>query len=156
MFQRKLFKLTLSLILAVVMGVPVYGDASDTPRHKVVAGVAVYLGIVPSEMIQGHPPTHPESMMHGGIPTDRRDHIMIALFDEASGKRIIRATVKARISTLQGEGSWRTLESMTIADQISFGNYFIVPRAGIYRVEFEIRLPQRDDVIRLGFNGAIT
>lgn len=38
--------------------------AADTATHKVVDGVAIYLGMLPAEMILGHPKPHTEAQMH--------------------------------------------------------------------------------------------
>lgn len=114
--------------------------AADVPTHKVVDGVAIYLGVLPSEMVLGHPPSHTEAGMHGGVPVgEHRYHVMIALFDAATGKRISGAQVKARVSELALSGVEKTLEPMLIADTISYGNYFWMSGAGIYSIRVQVR-----------------
>ncbi len=62
------------------------------PRQifQVVDGVAIYLGVMPAQIVQGHPKEHPEVGMHGGAPTrGDRVHVVVALFDNATGGRIL-------------------------------------------------------------------
>ena len=116
--------------------------AADTPSHKVVDGVSIYLGVLPAEMILGHPESHAEVEMHGGIPTgEHHYHVTVALFDAASGKRITAAKVKAKVSQLALSGTEKELEPMHLAGTISYGNYFRMPDAGIYRIRVQVRQP---------------
>lgn len=116
--------------------------AADITNQKVVDGVAIYLGVLPSEMILGHPHSHTEAGMHGGGPADEhRFHVMVALFDAATGKRISGAQVKARVSELALSGTEKTLEPMFIADSITYGNYFTMSGTGIYRIQIQVVRP---------------
>ena len=71
--------------------------AEDTDLHQVVDGIAIYFGVLPAEMIRGHPKAHPESQMHGGIPTDLRYHLTVAIFDDTSSDRITNADVTVKV-----------------------------------------------------------
>lgn len=116
--------------------------AADTPTHKVVDGVSIYLGVLPAEMILGHPDYHAEAGMHGGVPSgEHHYHVTVALFDAASGKRITTAKVKAKVSELALSGTEKELEPMRIGDAISYGNYFRMPGAGIYRIRVQVLPP---------------
>ena len=106
--------------------------------RQVVDGVAVYFGIVPAELVRGHPQEHPEGQMHGGTPIGE-NHIMVALFEDKTGKRITRAEVTA---TITGPGNFKAekkLEPMIIAGAASYGNYFNMPGPGPYRIAVRIR-----------------
>ncbi|MDO9067071.1 MAG: hypothetical protein Q7W05_01285, partial [Deltaproteobacteria bacterium] len=37
--------------------------AADISQYKVVDGVAIYIGVMPAEMVKGHPRTHSEGVM---------------------------------------------------------------------------------------------
>ena len=50
---------------------------------QVVDGVAIYFGVMPAELVRGHPREHPESGMHGDPPVGE-SHLLVALFDERS------------------------------------------------------------------------
>jgi hypothetical protein len=108
--------------------------------RQVVDGVAIYFGVVPAELVRGHPPEHPEGQMHGGVPVGE-NHIMVALFEDKTGKRITRAEVTA---TITGPGNFKAekkLEPMIIAGAATFGNYFTMSGPGPYRIAVRIRTP---------------
>ena len=116
--------------------------ADDSGQHKIVNGVAIYLGVVPSEMILGHPKLHTEAEMHGGVPVGgHQRHVLVALFDNATGKRITNAEVKANVFEIGLSGVQKKLEPMLIAGTISYGNYFNMAGANPYRIVVQIRLP---------------
>jgi len=125
--------------------------ATDTATHKVVNGVAIYLGIVPAEMILGHPKPHTEAEMHGGVPVGKRQyHVLVSLFDAASGKRISGAKVSVRVYEINLAGTQKKLEPMLIAGTITYGNYFNIP-ANPYRIRVLIELTGVADVIETEF-----
>jgi hypothetical protein len=125
--------------------------ASDTPYHRTVDGIAVYIGIVPAEMVRGHPPEHPEATMHGGVPVGE-SHLTVAVYDAKSGRRIRNATVAARVTDDRGIVNVRkTLEPMLIADSPTFGGYFSMQSAGSYRIEIEIQVPGRTKAVMATF-----
>ena len=108
--------------------------------RRVVDGVVVYFGMMPAELVRGHPQEHPEGQMHGGVPIGE-NHIMVALFEDKTGKRITRAEVAA---TITGPGNFKAekkLEPMIIAGAATFGNYFTMPGSGPYRIALRIRTP---------------
>lgn len=134
------FKTSLHVVMSGIMALFLTGAfAADVPTHKVVNGVAIYLGVLPSEMIMGHPHSHTDAGMHGGVPVgEHYYHVMVALFDATTGKRITGAQVKARVSELALSGTEKKLEPMLIADTISYGNYFRMSGTGIYRIQVQI------------------
>ena len=125
--------------------------ADDAALRHVRDGVAIYFGIVAAEMIRGHPPGHPESEMHGGIPTDGSHHIMIALFDDNTGRRITNAQARARLVGATHVGGWRQLEIMTVRDQVTYGNYIKMPDSGMYSIEVEVHVPGHESPLRTTF-----
>lgn len=134
--------LLFGLLASILGALPMTSYATDTSRHQVVDGVAIYLGIFPAELIQGHRRQHPEGEMHGGVPAgEHRYHVTVALFDAATGKRITNAQVKARVSELDLSGTEKKLAPMAIAGTVSYGNYFRMPGDGIYRIQVRIRRP---------------
>ncbi|GBE08570.1 MAG TPA: hypothetical protein ENG90_09615 [Gammaproteobacteria bacterium] len=96
-FLKTFWKAALVLIgVAIFQPIAAAADAPD--NFQVVDGVAIYLGVVPAQVIQGHPKEHLESKMHGGVPIKgHRDHVVVALFDDATGKRIENAKVKGSV-----------------------------------------------------------
>jgi len=140
------------LLVAILGALPMTSWASDNSRHQLVGGVNIYLGIFPAELIQGDDKQHLESEMHGGVPAgEHRYHVTVALFDAATGKRITGAQVKASVSELGLSGTEKKLERMTIADTISYGNYFRMSGTGIYRIRVQIRRPGMAQAIEAEF-----
>ena len=122
--------------------------AADVPGNfQVVDGVAIYLGIMPAQMIQGHPREHMESKMHGGIPIKgHRDHVVVALFDNDTNKRIENARVMGNVVELGLGDQKKELEAMEIAGTITYGNYFDIPGKGIYHVKLKIYRPGKKTI----------
>jgi hypothetical protein len=128
--------------------------AADSNQHKVVHGVAIYLGVFPAEMILGHPKAHAEAEMHGGVPAGQnQQHIVVALFDNVTGKRISGAKVSAHVHEISLAGTQKKLEPMLIAGTVSYGNYFNMPATNNpYRIRVRIELPGVEGVIEAQFD----
>jgi len=132
--------------------VPAVSAAATASEHKVVDGVSIYLGIVPAEIVRGHRLEHPESEMHDGPPAGEHVyHIIVALFDQQTDKRISDALVSTSISEINHPGHQRKLEPMLIAGTIAYGNYFDLPGSGPYRIVVQIRRPGQPRVIETEF-----
>lgn len=127
--------------------------AADSATHKVAHGVAIYLGVLPAEMILGHPRPHTEAAMHGGVPAGQHQyHVTVSLFDAANGKRIGGAKVSARVYEINRAGTQKKLEPMLIAGTVSYGNYFNIPTTNNpYRIRVLIELPGVAGVIETEF-----
>ncbi len=54
------------LWLAGMLVLPVNASMAGSGYRQVSGGVVVYYGIVPAQIIESHPPAHPEAAMHGG------------------------------------------------------------------------------------------
>lgn len=127
-----------SVLLATALLIASPAGAAD--YYKTADGMAVYLGVLPAELVLGHSPEHPEKQMHGGVPRGKRQHhIVIALFDSRNGERITDADVSARVQELGLAPISKKLEPMTIDKTVSFGNYFALSAPGPYRIDVEIR-----------------
>ena len=110
--------------------------------YKTAGNVAVYLGVLPAEMVLGHAPEHPENKMHGGVPSAKRQHhVVVAIFDTKDGSRIGNAAVTTRVAEIGFGSIEKKLELMTIDKAASFGNYFSMGSPGPYRIDIEIRRP---------------
>jgi len=143
-----------SLLAASLFLFAVAAAAADSNLHKVVPGVSIYLGVFPAEMILGQPRPRAEAEMHGGVPAgEHRYHVTVALFDNATGKRITGAQVKANVSEVGLSGVQKKLEPMLIAGSVSYGNYFNMPTtSNPYRIQVRIELPGVVDVIEAQFD----
>jgi hypothetical protein len=129
----------LVLGLALVLAAGAGAGGAESKQFKTGGGLAVYLGVLPAAMIQGHPRDHPEEAMHGGVPSGRHAyHVMAAVFDAATGERVEDAVVEARVAEPGLAGVMRRLEPMLIAGTVTYGNYFTLRGDGPYRIIFSI------------------
>lgn len=113
---------------------------AQSPYTKTVNGVTFYLGVIPAEIVRGHPTEHPESTMHGSAPTGSGSrHIVVALFDAKSGERITDAKVSARVERLGLSADIKDLDPMQIAGTVSYGNYYAMPTGEIYKIRVVVK-----------------
>ena len=135
------------VLIGVATFHPLATAADVTDRFQLVDGIAIYLGVMPAQIIQGYPREHLESRMHGGVLIkDHRDHVVVALFDDATGKRIENAQVMGSVMELGLGEQKKKLEAMKIADTITYGNYFDIPNKSIYHIKLSIRRPGKQAV----------
>ena len=142
----------ITFLLSILAVVPAVSVAASANEHVVVDGVSIYLGIVPAEIVGGHSREHEESEMHGGPPAGKHVyHLVIAVFDQQSGKRISDARVSASVLEINHPGRLHELEPMLIEGTIAYGNYFDLPGTGPYRIMVQIRRPGQPRVIETEF-----
>lgn len=121
---------------------PIGAVADSAYDSKTVDGMRFYVGILPSEMVVGHPKEHAEGAMHGGVAAQRRQyHVVVALFDVATGERISDAQVTVRVTPLGLAGEDKRLQPMQIGDAPSYGNYFAMPGKGPFRIVVRAQRP---------------
>jgi len=148
---KTLLYATLVLISVATLG-PLAVAADAPESFKVVDGVAIYLGVMPAPILQGHPKEHLESKMHGGVPIKgHRDHVVVALFDDATGKRIENAEVTGSVMEIGLGAQNKKFDPMKIAGSITYGNYFDMPNKNIYHIKVQIRRPGIEGVIKAQF-----
>jgi hypothetical protein len=139
------------LVLAIVLPANM-AMATHDDLYKTVDGLAVYLGVVPAEIVKGHLPGHAEQTMHGGVPSVGREyHVVAAVFDAASKARISDAAVTAQVSGLALAGSKKRLEPMDIANTITYGGFFALPGRDLYTIRLEILRPGSEKPVVVEF-----
>ena len=117
--------------------------ASDSKYHKIVDGMSVYFGIIPAQLIHGHGSMHNDgSSIKSKVYTY---HVLVAIFDNDSGKRITDARLKATITPLGTKGETKKLEPMH-GDLVSYGNFFAMPEISPYTIKVEIQ--RRDNRVK--------
>ena len=115
-------------------------------------GLTAYLGVMPAEIVKGHPSSHPEGTMHGGTPIGAHEyHVVVAIFDAGSGARISDARETAKVSGLGLSGPEKALEPMAIANTITYGGFFELPGADLYTVSVTVRRPGAQARVILDF-----
>ena len=130
------------LLLMLLAGLPGPARADTASNSQTVHDVVIYMGLLPEEIIRGHPRDHPETTMHGGRPPGSGGyHLVIALFDAKSGARITNADIAARVGEIGLAGDEKKLEPMEIAGSETYGNYFRMAGNGPFRISLAIRVP---------------
>ncbi|MBF5008680.1 hypothetical protein [Burkholderia pseudomultivorans] len=137
-----------ALLLLACLTVAVAANAQgDTAQHLLVGDTDVYYGITPASAVGVHPSSHAEATMHGGAPQSRyRYHLVVAVFDRVTHKRILDAHVSATVREFGLGETRKTLEAMTIDGNASYGAYFDLGGAGPYRIKLDIDRPDRPGV----------
>lgn len=117
------------------------GVAAQDGQSQEEQGLVTYLGVLPASMVKGHDPTHAESTMHGGSPAGQHEyHLLVAVFDAATGSRVDDAEVFATVTGLGHVGGTRVqLEPMKVADATTYGNFVNFPGADLYTIEVRVR-----------------
>ena len=126
--------------------------AADDPPYKLAGGLAVYIGVVPAELVKGHPSQHAEKTMHGGAPIGAHQyHVVAAIFDATSGARVSDASITAQISGLSLSGTKKKLDPMEIASTLTYGAFFDLPGRDLYTIGLAIERPGQPKPVNLEF-----
>ena len=134
-------------VLAVFISVTIFPSptyADDSSLHADSESYQAYLGIVPSSEIMNNPRlVDQDKSLHGGAEEQAANtyHIMVALYDRASNKRVTDATVIASVGPrrlFNRKQIVKPLEKMKTSGQITYGNYFRLEGKGKYEIETEI------------------
>jgi len=122
-------------------------------RQPLKAGdLEIFYGVIPAEVILGHPADHAERKMHDGVPRGAgHHHLIVSLFDGRTRQRVTDATVWTRVTEPALAPQRKMLEAMTIAGAITYGNYFRMSGSGPYRIEIEIIRPGSTGPVKTTF-----
>ncbi|MBI2715342.1 MAG: hypothetical protein HYX37_12960 [Rhizobiales bacterium] len=138
--RRRLMAM-LSLLFVATAGSAV---ADDLDQVFVRAdGLVVYFAAVPSAFALGHPADHTGREMHRNAPDGRYlHHLMVAVFDSATGVRITNADVTAVVQGAPKPSDGRVrLESMAVGGAQAYGGLATLPPRHRYRIEIEVVRP---------------
>jgi len=114
---------------------------AQVPGEKSVDGVRVSVGIATVEQIEALPTGRPERAMHATHARNDRDHLVVALADQRTGRAIERASVTATVSRLGMSEDRRALGRMEEAGTTSWGGYFDLREPGPYVIHVEVARP---------------
>lgn len=144
-----------ALVTALILMFSIGGqaEADDAANYQTKDGLAVYLGLMPTAIVAGHPPGHPEASMHGGAPSGTHAyHVVIAVFDEKTGERVENATVTAVVSGLGHVGTTNVaMEPMLIDGTVTYGAFVDLRALARFDVAVTILVPWRDAPVRVDF-----
>jgi len=141
MLQHQLFRLIRCVLCAILLlAVPTAFAAQDAGRHQVIEGISIYLGVLPIQMAQNE--ADELNLPSKVYKEKQRYYVLFAMFDQASGKRIVNASVKARVQALGGlDFSEKELKPIHIEKLISYGNYFHMADPDLYHITLWITRP---------------
>ena len=151
---RSITAFVLAMALVFAGGATIAGSSVPTTDagSRTGGGLTAYIGVIPAEIVKGHPSSHPEQTMHGGVPQGRHEyHLIAAIFDAVSEARISDAIVTAKISGVGLAGSEQELEPMKIENTITYGAFIDLPGADLYTIRLVIERPGSGQVVTLDF-----
>lgn len=115
-------------------------QAQDRVEHD---GVVLYWGMVPAAVVSQQ---HALQELHGRPPPGggKLNHLVVALFDSASGRRLDDAVVRAQlIETGVADAPAKYLTPMPMNGLASYGQVFGMVHEGPYRFRIVVELPAR-------------
>ncbi len=113
---------------------------SDEPI--LLDGMELFYGLIPAEILRGHPGGHEERSMHGGVPRGKGVyHLIVSVFDARTSTRITDAVITGSVTEVGMAPQNRKLEAMTFGGNVSFGNYFAMSNPGPYEIVVNVRRP---------------
>jgi cytochrome c5 len=104
--------------------------APRDPNHKSIGGVELYLGIAPAASAAVSLPKPSGAGQY---------YVNLSLRDGASGAFIKDAQVEARAANAVGGGDTKKLELLTLADSVSYGNFFRMEGREPYVITVQVR-----------------
>lgn len=132
---------------AVALALLLAALAAQAQQRLERAGIALYWGLVPAAIVSQQ---HAVEEIHGGLPPGggKVNHLVVALFDASTGRRIEDAIVRAQL-TESGivDGPPRYLVPMPVNGGASYGQLFGMAREGPYRFRLWIHLHDRSQDI---------
>ena len=152
MTKRLHFRLLLAVVIVPFVW-PITASAAEQAQRRIVKGVVVYLNVMPAEILQEKLADHTDQKMHDGAPAGGHVyHVMVALFDEASGRRLGNAEVALDVADIFEPGKHVKLEPMGVGGILVYGNYVDLPGTGPYRLTVLARLQGMPDTIEAEFS----
>jgi hypothetical protein len=87
--KRCLLHRLLILTCAIVsLALPSAALAADSAQPLRAGGLEFFYGVIPAEILLGHPGSHEERKMHGGVPSGPgQHHLIVSVFDSKSRQR---------------------------------------------------------------------
>jgi hypothetical protein len=105
-------------------------------------GMELFYGLIPAEILRGHPSGHEERSMHSGVPHGKGVyHLIVSVFDAKTSTRITDAVITGSVIEVGMETQDRKLEAMTFGGNVAFGNYFAMSNPGPYEIVVKVRRP---------------
>jgi len=129
---------------AIGIGAWRFGVADSVLFYGALSVYAVYLAVMPAEVIRG--PLAPDDAAASPYRSaEARDthHVMVSIFETRDRRRVTDARVMARVAALGFSGEKKALEPTAVAGAAVYGGFFPMMGRGPYRVDIEFRAPPR-------------
>ena len=140
-----------ALVIAFVAWPAAAATATEYEKHA--DGLAVYMGVLPAQLLRGNAATDHVATMHGSLPRGSGSHhVVISIFDERTQRQLADATVEASVASPGLAETRRVLEPMKIGDTTTYGNFFPMSEPGSFVVRVTIRRPAHDRPTQVQFN----
>ena len=138
---KQVYAFTVLVVLCVTVGMARAAEINLNQPLR-LDGMELFFGIVPAEILRGHPREHEEQRMHDGVPRGKGvHHLVISLFDAKTKARISDAVVTGSVTEIGMATQNRKLEAMSFGSTVSYGNYFAMQNQGPYVVVVNVRRP---------------
>ena len=135
--SQRLLILTCAVVSLALSSATIAADPGQPIR---AGGLEIFYGVIPAEILLGHPGSHEERKMHGGTPKGRGQYpLIVSVFEGNNQKRLENSTVTARVGEIGLSVQEKRLEPMQFGGTVTYGNYFRMAAPGPYRIELEIR-----------------
>ncbi len=148
-YVRAAFGLAQAAVVMLFAGTAL---ADHSSGYKVADGLTIYYAVIPAEMLRAYPEGSPEATAHASIPRGKNaHHLMVGLFEGKSMERITDAQVTARVRETGLGWTKRRLEPATIADALTYCNFFTFGNYAIYTIVIEVRRPGSSAIVTTEF-----
>jgi len=147
------FRFLMIPAVALFMAASVSAHAAQLDRSVRKNGMTIHFGIVPAERAQAVEGSASAPAEAVSAPARGSYHLVVALYDKASGARIDDAAVTAKV-TRPGPKSGpkvqvKPLQPLKVNDTVTYGNYFDMPWQGRYRIDLSIKRKDSIDVTKV-------
>ena len=134
---------TLAVLIALGLTFGMARAAAVNPDQPIrLDGMELFFGLIPAEILRGHPSDHEERSMHGGVPRGKGvHHLVISVFDAKTRARITDATITGSITELGMTTQHEKLKAVSFGGAVSYGNYFAMPNQGPYEIVVTVQRP---------------
>lgn len=131
----------LTVLVAVGFTLGMTQAAAVNPDQSIrLDGMELFYGVIPAEILRGHPSGHEERSMHGGVPHGKGVyHLIVSVFDAKTTTRITDAVITGSVIAVGLATQNRKLEAMTFGGNVAFGNYFAMSNPGPYEIVVNVR-----------------
>jgi cytochrome c5 len=139
-----------AIVAMFTHGLPIAAPATpvvakgDDPRHRVVAGTDVYLGLMRADALRAQDAKPPVPSGKGYY------HVNISLADNKSQAAVSDASVELRVSDGM-KSETKPLEPIRTNGAVSYRNYFRLSSGTAYTITASIRRPERPQPVQARF-----